>query len=158
METNSIGLDALKSTSLSNSLNTLLANFQLHYQNLRGFHWNIKGSNFFELHVKFEEYYTDAAVKIDEVAERILTLGDTPLHSFSDYLANSDIQEKKGIVGDEEAVTFVVNSVKRLLEIEREILEKAGDAGDEGTVDLLTGFISQQEKESWMLRAWLNKH
>lgn len=158
MKTNSIGLDAQKSTSLSNSLNTLLANFQLHYQNLRGFHWNIKGSNFFELHLKFEEYYTDAAAKIDEIAERILTLGDTPLHSFSDYLANSDIQEKKGIVGDEEAVTFIVNSVKRLLEIEREILEKAGDAGDEGTVDLLTGFISQQEKESWMLRAWLNKH
>jgi len=158
MGTNSIGLDAEKSTALSNQLNGLLANFQLHYQNLRGFHWNIKGSNFFELHVKFEEYYTDAALKVDEIAERVLTLGYTPLHTFTDYLAKSKIAEVRGEVPDRDAVAFVVDSLKTLLEIEREILESAGDAGDEGTVDLMTGFISQQEKESWMLRSWLNNH
>lgn len=158
MGINSIGLDATKSTALSNQLNGLLANFQIHYQNLRGFHWNIKGSNFFELHVKFEEYYTDAATKVDEVAERVLTLGDTPMHTFSDYIGGSQIKEVKGEVSDRDAVTFIVESLKTLLELERGILESAGDAGDEGTVDLMTGFISQQEKESWMLRAWLNNH
>ncbi len=158
MGINSIGLDATKSTALSNQLNGLLANFQIHYQNLRGFHWNIKGSNFFELHVKFEEYYTDAATKVDEVAERVLTLGDTPMHTFSDYIGASQIAEVKGEVSDRDAVSFIVESLKTLLELERDILESAGDAGDEGTVDLMTGFISQQEKESWMLRAWLNNH
>ena len=77
-----LGLDRKKSANLVNNLNGLLANFQIYYQNLRGLHWNIKGKNFFELHVKFEEFYTDSQVKIDEVAERILTLQGKPLHTF----------------------------------------------------------------------------
>ena len=66
-----LGLDKAKSANLVFSLNGLLANFQIYYQNLRGLHWNIKGKNFFELHVKFEEFYTDSQVKIDDIAERI---------------------------------------------------------------------------------------
>jgi starvation-inducible DNA-binding protein len=83
---NAIGLDEKKSQQLATKLNNLLANFQLFYMNARGFHWNIKGEKFFELHVKFEELYTDALVKIDEVAERVLTLNHTPMHAFSDYV------------------------------------------------------------------------
>ena len=82
---NSIGLDSNKAKVLAENLNTLLANFQLYYQNLRGIHWNIKGRAFFDLHVKFEELYNDANMKVDEIAERILTLGETPLHTFDDY-------------------------------------------------------------------------
>lgn len=67
---NLIGLDKEKSKELVNHLNDLLANYQIFYQNLRGFHWNVKGSNFFELHAKFEEYYNDAIEKVDEIAER----------------------------------------------------------------------------------------
>ena len=86
MKTNRIGLDATKARELAEKLNLLLANFQLFYMNSRGFHWNIKGEKFFELHLKFEELYTDSQLKIDEIAERILTLGHTPSHSYTDYL------------------------------------------------------------------------
>ena len=75
---NKIGLDTKKSKMNAEKLNELLANYSIFYQNTRGFHWNIKGDKFFELHVKFEELYNDLKVKIDEVAERILTLGYTP--------------------------------------------------------------------------------
>ena len=85
MNTTIIGLDKEMTKNLTSGLNRLLANFQLYYQNLRGLHWNIKGKSFFELHVKFEEFYTDSQEKIDFIAERILTLGGTPLHTFTDY-------------------------------------------------------------------------
>ena len=85
---NQIGIEESKSKELANKLNLLLSDLQLFYINARGFHWNIKGNKFFELHLKFEELYTDVLTKIDEVAERILTLGHKPLHSFSDYLKN----------------------------------------------------------------------
>lgn len=90
-----IGLDRKQSEALAIELNTLLANYQLYYQNTRGLHWNIKGKHFFELHVKFEEIYTDAQEKVDLIAERVLTLGFTPMHTFSDYLKHATIKEEK---------------------------------------------------------------
>ena len=75
-----IGLDVNQSKNLAKDLNALLSEFQIFYINTRGFHWNIKGDKFFELHLKFEELYTNAQLKIDEIAERILTLGHIPLH------------------------------------------------------------------------------
>ena len=75
MKLNSIGLDTKQSRELGKELNILLANFQRYYMNLRGIHWNIKGKRFFDLHLKFEELYNDANIKVDEVAERVLTLG-----------------------------------------------------------------------------------
>ena len=104
---NNIGLDNKKSKELSEKLNLLLANYQLFYINARGFHWNIAGDKFFELHVKFEELYTDALIKIDEIAERILTLGFTPLHSFIDYTKSSSIKEAKNISDGKTAVQHV---------------------------------------------------
>ncbi|MBL7723999.1 MAG: DNA starvation/stationary phase protection protein [Chitinophagaceae bacterium] len=95
MKRNSIGLDAGKTRELAEKLNLLLANFQLFYINSRGFHWNIKGDKFFELHAKFEELYTDTQLKIDEVAERILTLGHVPSHSYTDYLKLSGKKRKE---------------------------------------------------------------
>ena len=83
---NLVGIDQNKAKELASMLNQLLADYQLFYQNLRGFHWNIKGKEFFELHLKFEEFYDDAVIKIDEIAERILTLEGEPLHTFSDYV------------------------------------------------------------------------
>ena len=83
---NAIGLDSERSKQLAIKLNDLLANYQLFYINTRGFHWNITGEKFFELHLKFEELYNDALLKVDEIAERIRTLDFTPLHSFSAYL------------------------------------------------------------------------
>ena len=79
MATNNIGLDTAKTGRTIEKLNKLLSDYQIHYQNLRGFHWNIKGKSFFTLHSVFEKYYDQAAERVDEIAERILMLGGTPL-------------------------------------------------------------------------------
>jgi starvation-inducible DNA-binding protein len=154
---NTIGLDAAKSAQLAEKLNVLLANYQLFYINLRGFHWNIKGEKFFELHLKFEELYNDAIIKIDEIAERILTLGHTPLHSFSDYLAHTSIKEAKNLSDGQSTVKSVLDSLQKLLVLERELLEMSGDAGDEGTNALMSDYIREQEKTAWMYNAFLGR-
>ena len=157
MKMNSIGLDADKSKILSKDLNLLLANFQRYYQNLRGIHWNIKGKRFFDLHVKFEELYTDANLKVDLIAERILTLGGVPLHTFEDYISNSKVPVGKNISEDEAAIRLVVDSLKELLIIERKILAASDDANDEGTNSMMSDFITEQEKILWMMKAWLDE-
>lgn len=155
MENTQIGLQKKDSAIMAGKLNNLLANFQVHYQNLRGFHWNLRGRDFFELHLKFEEYYMDAQAKVDMVAERILTTGFTPLHSFQAYLKHSSIKPAENVSEGRICVTHIVSGLKTLLELEREVLKDAGDNDDDGTADLMTQFISQQEKEIWMLNAWL---
>lgn len=152
-----IGLDKTISEKLVIELNQLLSNYQIFYQSLRGLHWNIKGPQFFELHVKFEELYTDAQIKIDEIAERILTLGFTPLHTFEDYQKHAEVQIGKNISDAETSVTLVVESLKTLVILERDILSTANELGDEGTLTLLTDFITEQEKTIWMYSSWLNK-
>ena len=131
MKLNSLGLDTKKAQGLAKDLNQLLANFQLYYQNLRGIHWNIKGRAFFDLHVKFEELYTDANLKVDEIAERILTLGVTPLHTFEDYTKAAKVPVGKDISKDEKAVQLIVDSLSELLKIERGILKTSDEANDE---------------------------
>jgi len=155
MKTNSIGLDAEKSKELSSDLNSLLANFQTYYQNLRGIHWNIKGKRFFDLHVKFEELYTDANLKVDMVAERILTLGGVPEHTFEDYITHSKVPVGKNVSRDEEAIRLIVESLTELLLIERRILDASAEANDEGTNSMMSDFITEQEKTVWMMKAWL---
>ncbi len=157
MTLNSIGLDTKKTKGLADDLNQLLANFQLYYQNLRGIHWNIKGRAFFDLHVKFEELYTDANLKVDEIAERILTLGATPLHTFEDYTKAAKVPVGKNISKDDKAVQLIVDSLTELLKIERSILETSDDANDEGTNSMMSGFITEQEKTVWMMKAWLGE-
>jgi len=152
---NSIGLNEKMSVELAESLNKLLANYQLFYQNTRGFHWNIKGEKFFELHLKFEELYTDALLKIDEIAERILTLGFTPLHTFTDYLKQSTIKEAKNLGDGKKAVENVLDGFKILLQLERKILELSARAEDEGTNALMSDYIRQQEKSVWMYSSYL---
>ncbi|MCB0506987.1 MAG: DNA starvation/stationary phase protection protein, partial [Bacteroidetes bacterium] len=137
-----IGLDSILSKDLAEQLNVLLSNYQTYYQNTRGLHWNIKGKHFFELHVKFEEIYTDAQEKIDLIAERILTLGFTPLHTFSDYVKNSSIKEGKNISDAKVAVGLIVDSLQTIVVLERKILPIAEKLNDEGTITLLTDFIT----------------
>ena len=155
--TNLIGLDVEKSKELVNHLNDLLANYQLYYQNVRGFHWNVKGRGFFQLHVKFEEYYNDAIEKIDEIAERVLTLEGTPLHSYSAYMKISEIKEVTGLSNGLECVKQIMDSLVILIRKEREILALAAEAGDDGTQDMLNPYITAQEKTLWMLRAFLSE-
>jgi len=155
MTKNIIGLDAAKSENIVLNLNKLLANYQLFYINARGFHWNITGEKFFELHLKFEELYNDAILKIDEIAERVLTLGGTPIHSFSGYLAIAEIKEAANVSDGKTAVKTVIDSFSTLLKIEREILTLAGDANDEGTNALMSDYIREQEKLVWMYSAFM---
>jgi len=152
---NLIGLNSKQAVVLSNVLNELLSDYQMFYQNLRGLHWNIKGRAFFELHVKFEEYYDDAVIKIDEIAERILTLEGVPLHTFSDYIKVSEIKEEKGISDGAKGVKIIIDNFSTLILKERELLKLASEADDEGTASLMSDYISETEKTLWMLSSYL---
>lgn len=155
--TNKIGLKNQDCAELSNQLNQLLANYQLLYMNVRGFHWNIKGSNFFELHIKFEEMYNNLQLKIDEIAERILTLGHIPVHSYSDYLKHSAVKERTGVSDGKQAVGEILNAFEIIIALQRAILAKAAESNDEGTNALMSDYIREQEKQAWMYNAYLNK-
>lgn len=140
---------------VTKGLQQLLSEMQVHYTNLRGFHWNIVGKEFFLLHEKFEEMYDEIADQIDEVAERILMLGETPEHKFSEYVKVSKIKETGVVTGARETVEIVLDSLKTLIATEREILEVAGEANDEATVALMGDYISGQEKLVWFYVAYL---
>ena len=150
-----IGLDTAQSQALAAELNKLLARYQILYMNVRGFHWNIRGNQFFELHLKFEEIYNDLLLKVDALAERILTLDGVPMHSFSDYLKVSAIPEQKGLHDGRACVESLLESFRELLVAQRRILGQAAEAGDEGTASILSDYVQQQEKLVWMLRAYL---
>ncbi|MFA7327674.1 MAG: DNA starvation/stationary phase protection protein [Candidatus Kapaibacterium sp.] len=154
---NSIGLDKKKVKVLTDKLNDLLANYQLYYQNLRGFHWNLKGNDFFTLHIKFEELYNAAQLSIDEIAERIVTLEAIPLHTYTDYVKQSTIKEHKNVTTSNDTVSKTVTNLSTLIEKERDALKSADEAGDESTIDLMTQLIAFQEKTIWMLNSFKHK-
>lgn len=154
---NAIGLDTKKSEGLAGELNELLANYSIFYQNVRGYHWNIKGEKFFELHVKFEELYNDLLLKIDEIAERILTLGYAPNHNYSEYKKASVIKESLQVSDGIKAVDDILSSFKVVITKQRELLNLSADANDEGTNALMSDYIREQEKLVWMYSAFLKK-
>ncbi len=156
MELNSIGLNQEKSEAIVKDLNQLLADYQQFYMNLRGFHWNVKGKSFFELHLKFEELYNDINLKVDEIAERILALDGTPLHSFTDYQTISRIKEVKGLTDGAAMVQSILDDFKLLIIEQRNILQNAGNNDDEGTITLMSDYITEEEKTVWMLKSYLN--
>ncbi len=139
-------------------LNDYLANYHIHYQKLRGCHWNIKGQNFFTLHLKFEELYTNAQLTIDEIAERVLTLGKAPHSRFSDYIKESGIKEIDTIgMADTAMVEAILDDMTKLIELERELLEATDKASDDGSNDMVNRFMQFKEKTIWMLRSFLGK-
>jgi starvation-inducible DNA-binding protein len=154
---NAIGLDIDQSNNLAIKLNELLANYSIFYQNTRGYHWNIKGEKFFELHLKFEELYNDLLLKIDEIAERILTLGHTPNHNYSDYRKTSKIAESAQVSDGKLAVIDILATFQIIIVLQRALLELANQAGDEGTNALMSDYIRLQEKFVWMYSSFLNK-
>ncbi len=139
-------------------LNDLLANYHIHYQKLRGCHWNVKGKSFFTLHVKFEELYTEALTTIDELAERILTLGKPPYSSFHDYI-NTAVLKEINTIGmlDTEMVRALLDDMNQLINMEKEILEVTTAAGDDGTNDMINRFMQFKQKNTWMLRSFVNE-
>ena len=147
-------LNEKKVADVVSALHQLLADFQVHYTNLRGFHWDIKGHGFFVLHGKFEDMYNDAAEKVDEIAERILMLGGTPENKFSEYLKVAKVKEISGITCGGEAVEHILETYSYLIGEERKVIELANEAGDDATADLMTGYLKEQEKMVWMLVAF----
>ncbi len=154
---NAIGLDTAKSKNLTDKLSELLANYSVFYQNVRGYHWNIKGDSFFELHLKFEELYNDLLLKIDEVAERILTLGHAPDHRFTIYKKIATIKESSQVEDGKKAIANILTSFATIIRLQREILSISSEIDDEGTNALMSDYIRAQEKMVWMYSAYLNK-
>jgi starvation-inducible DNA-binding protein len=142
-------------SKVTDKLNQLLIDYQVHYQNLRLFHWNVKGPMFFILHEKFEELYLEAAERIDEVAERILALDGTPKGSLASITAHATIPSSEDITGADKMVQAILEANVVLVKHLTEVLAEATEAGDEGTLDIFTGYIREIEKQNWMLKAFL---
>ena len=142
---------------LIKQLNQLLSDFHLYYQNTRGAHWNIKGPRFFELHAKFEELYTEALTNIDEIAERILTIGGRPHHALETYLETSTIASVKDESDDESLVKMIVSNLSSLVAQENKVKEIAAGSNDNETEDMMIGLVNAQEKTLWMFNSWLGK-
>ncbi len=154
---NYLGLDDKKTVKTVEELNILLADYHLYYQKLRNFHWNVIGKNFFDLHEKFEELYDDAKLKVDEIAERILTLRYQPASNMSDYLKSSNLKESKSDLSDSQMIKTLLDDHGTILKQMRKVTEIADKGGDEGTIDLIGAYIRELEKTSWMLDAWKMK-
>ena len=158
MNAEAISLNEKEVKPVVDLLNDYLANYHVHYQKLRGCHWNIKGQNFFTLHVKFEELYTNAQLTIDEIAERVLTLGKPPHSRFADYIQESSIQEVNTIgMSDLTMVDALLDDMAKLIELERGLLEASASASDDGTNDMVNRFMQFKEKNTWMLRSFAGK-
>ena len=152
-----IGLDEAQSLELSETLNDLLANYQVFYMNVRGFHWNIRGEKFFELHLKFEELYNDLQLKIDEIAERVLTLGHVPTHGYEDYLNMSVVKPSRNVSDGKRAVQAILEAFRVVITKQRVLLDLSDVANDEGTNAFMSDYIRVQEKQVWMYSAWLGQ-
>ncbi len=147
---NHLKLDNKDMSKLNDKLNDLLSDYHVFYQNVRGFHWNVKGENFFELHEKFEELYTKLYQNIDELAERIVTIGFKPLHAYSDYLKNTIHKEITDVSKGDECVKHVIDGLGILAHSHRKVANEAGEVGDIATEDLLVQFVGDLEKRMWM--------
>lgn len=154
---NYLGLDANKTKNTVEELNVLLADYHIYYQKLRNFHWNVIGKNFFDLHEKFEELYDDAKLKVDEIAERILTLRYQPTSNLSEYLKDSNLKESPSDITDKKMIEILLDDHGSILKQMRKVIETADAADDEGTIDLIGAYIRELEKTSWMLDAWKMK-
>jgi len=148
-----IGIDESVRKTTCEALNLILADYHIYYQNLRGLHWNIGGPVFFSLHPKFEELYDDADLHIDEIAERILSLGLMPTHSLKDYLQNARLKETPTVSQDSAAVLAMMDNIEKLIRYLRETKETV----DAGTEDQLIGYLRAHEKTIWMFAAYLDK-
>jgi starvation-inducible DNA-binding protein len=158
MNAKEISLNETEVKPIVDMLNDYLANYHIHYQKLRGCHWNIKGQNFFTLHVKFEELYNTAQLTIDEIAERVLTLGKAPHSTFADYINESTIKEINTIgMNDMAMVDAILDDMTQLIAMERQLLLATEEAGDDGSNDMVNRFMQFKEKTVWMLRSFASK-
>lgn len=136
-------------------MNQQLTNWTVLYTKLHNYHWYVKGPNFFTLHVKFEELYTETATYIDEIAERLLSIGGQPIATLKETLEVATIQEANGDEKAEEMVKIIHQDFATIAKDIDELLSVASDANDEETADLFLGIKASLEKHMWMLQAFL---
>lgn len=149
-----LGYTKMETAELVDTLNKLLANYMVHYQKLRNYHWNVKGPDFFDLHEQFEIQYKEAQENVDDIAERIRVFGQTPLSTFNDYLKVSEIEETDTQLTSHEMINEVLNDYKILLEHMFNVVDKTIEVGDSGTEDLIKNMIKSIEKHHWMLTSF----
>lgn len=142
-------------TNISQELNVLLADYQVLYQKLRTYHWTVYGPEFFQLHAQFELLYTDAALKADEVAERLLTLGHRPLGTLKQALEIARIKEDGEPRTAAQMVDNLITDFTSMIAAQRQIGASADETNDRGTANMMDAFSDAQEKTVWMLRAVL---
>jgi len=143
------------SKELDKVLNEQVANFGVLYIKLHNFHWFVKGSQFFTLHLKFEELYNEATLHFDAVAERLLTLGGQPVATMKEMLSLSSIKEADGSEKAEAMVANLVEDFNLVIGQLKEGMEIAEKAGDETTGDMLLAIHASLEKHVWMLNSFL---
>jgi starvation-inducible DNA-binding protein len=151
---NYLGIDTKQLQGVADRLNQLLASYNIYYQNLRGFHWYVQGKSFFDLHKLFEQYYNDAQEEIDDIAERILTIGHNPDGTLHKYLDKTEIPESRNLLSDQEMARHILHNQAELIKSMREIIKTAASVEDEGTVDVVSGMLSKMEKKAWLLNTW----
>jgi len=149
-----LGYDNEEKKAIVMALNKLLANYSVHYQKLRNFHWNVKGPDFFDLHEQFEKRYRVVYSQIDEIAERIKVFGASPLSTMRDYISNAELIEQTESLSAGKMVEEVLNDYEILLKYLTDAVNQAIDIGDVGTEDMLNSYINDIEKQHWMLHSF----
>jgi len=151
-----IGITDKNLKGIHELLNNVLADGNILYIKLRKFHWNLSGDNFMELHLLFEAQYTEVAIGIDEVAERISTLGGVAIGTTSEFASASQLKETPGKVPDIQGMLkeLVGDHEKIVRALRKGVDDSDKKYGDAGTSDFLTGLMQQHEKMAWKLRKY----
>ncbi|WP_096202354.1 Dps family protein [Bacillus sp. FJAT-45350] len=140
---------------VSTVINKQIANWSVLFTKLHNYHWYVKGPAFFTLHDKFEELYNEAALHIDELAERLLALKGTPVATLKEFLETASVQEAKGGETADDMVGEIVKDFDTMIEELKDGMEAADSLGDETTADMLLAIHQSLEKHNWMLRSFL---
>ena len=150
-----LGFDSEETVKIVDALNSLMANYHIHYQKLRNYHWNVEGNSFFEFHEFFELEYNAVKLQIDEIAERIRVFGKKPVSTLEEYLKISEIKETSNSLTAEEMAIETLNDFETLISFCIDAHEKTAIAGDLATSDLLITYIKRTEKSHWMLSSFI---
>jgi len=148
-----IGISKENRTDISEGLKRLLADSYTLYLQTHNFHWNVTGPQFRELHLMFEEHYTELAIAVDDIAERIRTLDVPAPGTYKEFAKLSSIKEVDGVPEASEMVGLLTKGHEQVIKTSREVLKIAQDADDESTASLVSDRMRIHEKTAWMLRA-----
>ncbi len=135
-------------------LNKQIANWSVLYVKLHNYHWYVKGQQFFTLHAKFQELYEEAALHVDEIAERLLALQGEPVAKMSEYLSLASVKEAEGNENAQQMVAATIADFSTIVSELKSGISLAQEAGDETTADMLLAIHTALEKHVWMLRAF----